>query len=181
MFFYRLLMREELEQKRIHKNTKSFEDCINTHKYIKGQNYIHLFLNAESCFENFEHYRYDKCFVAQFDIPEEIVRKYGIGLGGYSPLYNNYNRKYRVINQKESFWVPEIAIPESDFNYNWCTEVYPALDEHGNCYLPDHFITEELTYREIVYDGYLLGFKNVKELLQKYENMLKSKDKQKTK
>lgn len=172
MYFYRLLTKEELNQKKIHNNKNSFNDCLNTHKYVKGKNYIHLFLNAESCFEDFEHGRYDKCYVARFNIPDEIVCKYGIGIGGYSPLYNSYNKKYRTVYKSGHFWIPEIAIPSDSFNYNWCEEVHKTINDDGKCYLPDNFITDDLYYREIVYDGYLIGYKDEKELLEKYKNMI---------
>ena len=163
MYFYRLLTIDELNENKIHDNYNCFDDCENTHKYVEGKNYIHLFLNAESCFEDFEKEAYNKCYVARFNIPDEIVCKYGIGLGGYNPIYNAYNRKYRVININGHFWLPEIAIPSDDFDYKWCEELYPAVDKNGNCYLPDNFITDELKYREIICDGYLMGYKNKRE------------------
>lgn len=175
MYFYRLLTKEELKQKQIHNNQNSFSWCENTHKYIKGKNYIHLFLNAESCFEDFERPRYNKCYVAKFNIPDEIVCKYGIGLGGYSPIYNSYNKKYRNITTRDHFWLPEIAIPSTDFNYGWCEEVHLSVDEEDKCYLPDNFITNDSYYREIVYDGYLLGYKDKDELLKKYKKMIRLK------
>lgn len=168
MYFYRLLTIDELEQKQIHNNKNKFNQCINTHKYIKGNNYIHLFLNAESCFEDFEKEDYSKCYIAKFDIPDEIVSKFGIGLGGYNPLYNSYNTKYRVINKNDSFWLPEIAIPATSFNYDWCEDYCKAIDENGECFLPKNFITDEQSYKKIVYDGYLIGYKNVEQLLNKY-------------
>lgn len=175
MYFYRLLTIEELVHKKIHNNKHKFSDCVNTHKYIRGKNYIHLFLNAESCFEDFEKEKYDKCYVAKFNIPDDIVCKYGIGLGGYSPIYNSYNRKYRTINTINNFWLPEIAIPEASFNYDWCEAAHLSIDKTGNCYLPSDFITDELYYREIVYDGYLLGYKDENQLLAKYRNMIEIK------
>lgn len=172
MYFYRLLTKEELIQKKIHNNKNSFSECVNTHKYIKGKNYIHLFLNAESCFEDFDHRKYDKCYVAKFNIPDEIVCKYGIGLGGYNPLNNSYDRKYRVINKTGHFWIPEIAIPSEEFTYDWCEDVHSDVDETGKCYLPDSFITDDSYYREIIYDGYLIGYKDEQELLEKYKSMI---------
>lgn len=172
MYFYRLLSIEELKQKQIHNNQNKFNECENTHKYIKGKSYVHLFLNAESCFEDFERDRYDKCYVAKFNIPDEIVCKYGIGLGGYSPIYNAYSKKYRNINSKDHFWLPEIAIPAEDFDYAWCEDISLAVDKDNRCYLPDCFKTDDLYYREIIYDGYLLGYKNKDELLKKYTSIV---------
>lgn len=172
MYFYRILSVEELRQKKIHNNENSFHDLVNTHKYKKNCSYIHLFLNAESCFEDFEKENYDKCCVVKFDVPDEIVCRYGIGLGGYNPIFNSYNKKYRIINKNGHFWIPEIAIPSFDFNYDWCCDISSAVDKNGNCYLPDSFISDEIYYRQIVYDGYLLGLKDENELLQKYKQMI---------
>jgi len=176
MYFYRILSILELQEKRIHNNQDSFCDVINTHKYKRNTSYVHLFLNAESCFEDFEKEKYTECFIAKFDIPESIVCKYGIGLGSYNSLYNSYNMKYRTVNKNGSFWLPEIAIPSFDFNYNWCCDVSPAVDQKGDCYLPNSFISDDKQYRKIIYDGYLFGFKDQKELLKKYEDMISSKN-----
>ena len=86
MYFYRILSIEELRQKNIHNNENCFHDVVNAHKYKKDCSYVHLFLNAESCFEDFEKESYDKCLTAKFDVPDQIVYRYGIGLGGYSPI-----------------------------------------------------------------------------------------------
>lgn len=172
MYFYRLLSLDELKQKKIHDNKNQFWLYENTHKYIKNKNYIHLFLNAESCFEDFSMKAHHKCYVAKFNIPDEIVCKYGIGLGGYSPTFNTYNKKYRTVDKSGHFWLPEIAIPEDDFSYDWCLDVNKAVDNEGKRYLKDDYITEDDYYREIVYDAYLFGFKNKDELLLKYRKMI---------
>lgn len=172
MYFYRLLSLDELKQKKIHDNKNQFWLYENTHKYIKNKNYIHLFLNAESCFEDFSMKAHHKCYVAKFNIPDEIVCKYGIGLGGYSPTFNTYNKKYRTVDKQGHFWLPEIAIPEDDFSYDWCVDVHKAVDNDGKRYLKGDYITEDEYYKEIVYDGYLLGFKDKNELLLKYRKMI---------
>ena len=48
MYFYRLMSKEELKEKKIHNNRNNFSYYINTHKYKKNKKYVHLFLNAES-------------------------------------------------------------------------------------------------------------------------------------
>lgn len=175
MYFYRLLTLEELSERKVHNNEHKFDECINTHKYVEGNSYVHLFLNAESCFEDFEKEDYKKCYIAKFNIPDEIVCKYGIGLGGYDAIFNPYNNKYRLVSTQAVFWVPEIAIASNDFNYNWLESVCPAIDKLGKHYLPENFITEDNDYKEIVYDGYLLGYKDEKELLKKYEDIINLK------
>lgn len=180
MIFYRLMSKEEFQNKKIHNNKNSFEDSINTHKYEEGKNYIHLFLNAESCFESFDKVAYNESFIGMFDIPDKIVCKYGIGLGGYDFLFNAYSTNYRhpyYNNNKNNyaFWLPEIAIKEEDFNYSWCVKVERAGKEKYRGYLPFEFETDLITYREIVNDGYLYGYENEKELLKKYETLIKMK------
>ena len=171
MYFYRLMAKKELQDKQVHNNTIYYEDCINTHKYIKGKKYVHLFLNAESCFEDFGSNLSNDMIIAKFDIPDEVVFKYGIGLGSYNPLYNSYTMKYRK-NITSYFWLPEIAIELSDFNYNWCTEVSPVKDKNGRYYLPSDFKTPEEEYIDIINDGYLLGYKSELDLLKKYDKIL---------
>lgn len=171
MYFYRLMSRKELQDKEIHNNTKYYEDCINTHKYDKNKKYVHLFLNAESCFEDFESILSDDMIVAQFDIPDEVVFKYGIGLGCYNPLYNSYTLKYRQ-HFTFYFWLPEIAIEADDFNYDWCTKVSPIRDKRGEFYLPIDFRTDDNEYKEIINDGYLIGYNSEFDLLEKYKDML---------
>lgn len=179
MIFYRLMSKEEYQNKKIHNNEKNFDDMINTHKYKKGKNYIHLFLNAESCFESFDKISYDKCLIGKFDIPDEIVCKYGIGLGGYDFLCNDYNMNYRYLDYKNingnyCFWLPEIAILEDDFNYDWCIKTSQAGKKNRGL-LPFEFETDLVSYREIINDGYLYGYSNKDELLKKYKNMIKTK------
>lgn len=180
MFFYRLMSKEEFQNKKIHNNKNSFDDSINTHKYEDGKNYIHLFLNAESCFESFDKVAYDESFVGMFDIPDKIVCKYGIGLGGYDFLCNAYSTNYRYpyySNNKNNyaFWLPEIAIKEEDFDYGWCVKVEKAgKEKHKGC-LPFEFETDLVTYREIVNDGYLYGYEDEEELLKKYKELIKTK------
>lgn len=182
MIFYRLMAREEYEEKKVHNNKKHFEETINTHKYKKNKNYVHLFLNAESCFESFEKIDYDKCLVGKFDIPDEIVCKYGIGLGGYDFLTNAFNMNYRYLDYKNAngnycFWLPEIAIPENDFDYNWCLKTVVAGKQKNKGNLPFEFETDLVAYREIINDGYLYGYNNEQELLKKYEEIIKNKKK----
>lgn len=182
MYFYRLMSKEELKEKNIKCNIEHFEDSFNTHKYKKGINYVHLFLNAESCFEDFVVDNIDDMIIAKFDIPDEIVCKYGIGLGGYDLFHNKSTRKYRYMcNRNEAgglvFWVPEICIPSYDFNYDWCIKTYNPIKELYMYVLPKDFQTDDIYYREIVNDGYLIGYKNEFELLDKYKSMLKIKKK----
>ena len=180
MYFYRLMSKTESKEKRIHNNHKDFEECFNTHRYKKGVNYVHLFLNAESCFEDFIVDNIDDLVVAKFDIPDEIVFKYGIGLGGYNLFHNRCTMKYRELVTKNSaggtvFWVPEIAIPEFDFNYDWCVDICKPELKFYMYALPERFMTDDIYYQEIVKDGYLAGYKNEAELLDKYKRMLKFK------
>lgn len=182
MYFYRLMSKEELKQKKIHNNKNKFSVYINTHKYKKNKNYVHLFLNAESCFEDFDKTLYDNCVIAKFDIPDDILIKYGIHLGGYNLSYNNYNKKYRFLNYRNtiggySFWLPEIAIEAKDFDYSWLIDVCPTKDKNGKYYLKDSFITDDIYYQSIVYDGYLIGYNNEEELEKKYSDRLKLKEK----
>lgn len=182
MIFYRLMSNDEYKNKKIHNNKGAFDDTVNTHQYIKGKNYIHLFLNAESCFESFDRVDYTSCVVGQFDIPDEIVCKYGIGLGGYDFVYNNYNTNFRYfdynnIKNNYRFWVPELAIPEEDFNYDWCLKAIKAGKEKNKGYLPFEFETDLMWYREIINDGYLRGYNNKEELLKKYNDLIKTKKK----
>lgn len=181
MIFYRLMAKKEYEDKKVHNNNKHFEDTFNTHEYQEGKNYIHLFLNAESCFESFDKIDYDKCLIGKFDIPDEIVCKYGIGLGGYDFLYNDYNMNYRYLDYKNMngnycFWLPEIAILEDDFNYDWCIKTSVAGIKNKGM-LPFDFETDLVVYREIINDGYLYGYKNMDELLKKYNDIIKVKKK----
>lgn len=171
MYFYRLMAKKELKDKEVLNCASYYEDCINTHKYIKGKKYVHLFLNAESCFEDFESDLSKDMVIGQFDIPDEIVFKYGIGLGSYNPIYNSYTMKYRK-NITSYFWLPEIAIELSDFDYNWCTKVSPIKDKSGKYYLPADFMTPEDEYIDIINDGYLLGYNSEQELLEKYNKIL---------
>lgn len=180
MYFYRLMSKEELRQKKIHKNKNSFSVYINTHKYKRNKNYVHLFLNAESCFEDFDKKSYDSCVIAKFNIPDDILFKYGIHLGGYSLQYNHYNKKYRYLHYRNtvgdySFWLPEIAIESKDFDYNWMIDICNVKDEQGNYYLKESFITDDLYYQNIINDGYLIGYKNEMELEEKYNKLLKQK------
>lgn len=180
MIFYRLMSKEEFQNKKIHNNKNSFEDSINTHKYEEDKNYVHLFLNAESCFESFDRVEYNKSLIGMFDIPDKIVCKYGIGLGGYDFLCNSYSTNYRYSyynNNKNNyvFWLPEIAIKEEDFNYNWCIKIEKAGKEKNRGYLPFEFETDLITYREIVNDGYLYGYENEEGLLKKYKELVKIK------
>lgn len=180
MYFYRIMKKEELKNKTINNNSKDFEDCINTHRYQKGINYVHLFLNAESCFEDFIIDNIDDLIVAKFDIPDEIILKYGIGLGGYDLFRNKCTRKYRELVNRNSvgdsvFWVPEIAIPQFDFNYNWCVDICKPELKFYMYTLPDSFMTDDVYYQEIVKDGYLIGYMSISELLNKYKNLLKIK------
>ena len=180
MYFYRLMSKEELKEKRIHNNQNNFFDYINTHQYKRNKKYIHLFLNAESCFEDFDKIGYDSCVIAKIEIPDKIVFKYGIHLGGYGLRYNHYNRKYRCLYYHNSiggysFWLPEIAIESKDFDYNWIVDVCNAQNELGECYLKESFKTDDLYYQNIVYDGYLVGFENEKHLEKKYKELLKQK------
>lgn len=182
MIFYRLMSNDEYKKKKIHNNKRAFDDTINTHQYIKGKNYIHLFLNAESCFESFDRLDYTSCVVGQFDIPDEIVCKYGIGLGGYDFAYNNYNTNFRYydyhnVRNNYCFWLPEIAILEEDFNYDWCLKITKAGKSRNKGYLPFDFETDLVWYREIINDGYLLGYNNKEELLKKYDDLIKTKKK----
>lgn len=179
MIFYRLMSKEEFKSKKIH-NQNNFEDSINTHTYEDGKNYVHLFLNAESCFESFDKIAYNKCFIGMFDIPDKVVCKYGIGLGGYDFLCNSYSMNYRHLyynNKKNNyaFWLPEIAIKEEDFNYDWCIKVEEAGKEKYKGYLSFEFETDLMAYREIINDGYLYGYANEKELLNKYKELIKMK------
>ena len=180
MYFYRLMSKEELKQKKIHNNKNNFSVYVNTHKYKKNRNYVHLFLNAESCFEDFDKALYNNCVIAKFDIPDDILIKYGIHLGEYNLSYNNYNKKYRFLNYRNtadgySFWLPEIAIEAKDFDYNWLIDVCPTKNENGKYYLKDSFITDDIYYQSIVYDGYLIGYKDENELLEKYKNLIELK------
>lgn len=182
MYFYRLMSKEELQKKKIHNNRNNFYYYINTHKYKKNKKYIHLFLNAESCFEDFDKNNYDSCVIAKFDIPDEILFKYGIHLGGYSLQYNHYNKKYRYIHYRNAigdyvFWLPEIAIEAKDFDYNWMVDICNTKNENGDYYLKESFITDDLFYQNIVYDGYLIGYNNEQELEEKYNQLLKQKQK----
>ena len=174
MYFYRLMSKKEFKDKEVLNYSSYYEDCINTHKYVAGKKYVHLFLNAESCFEDFESDLSKDMVVGQFDIPDEVVFKYGIGLGSYNPVYNLYTMKYRT-NLALYFWLPEIAIELSDFDYGWCTKISPIKDKKGKYYLPVDFITPEDEYRDIVNDGYLLGYNNEQELLKKYNQILLNK------
>lgn len=182
MYFYRLMSKEELKEKKIHNNKNKFSYYINTHKYKKNRKYIHLFLNAESCFEDFDKKAYDSCVIAKFDIPDEILFKYGIHLGGYSLQYNHYNKKYRYLHYRNAvgdyaFWLPEIAIEAKDFDYNWMVDMCNAKNENGDYYLKESFITDDLYYQTIIYDGYLIGYNNEQELEEKYNQLLKQKQK----
>lgn len=182
MYFYRIMNKEELKNKEIKSNIEDFYDAINTHRYLKGVNYIHLFLNAESCFEDFILEEPSNLIIVKFDIPDEIVFKYGIGLGGYQLYYNKCTKKHREMVIKNAagtsnFWVPEIAIPEFDFNYDWCTDVYKPKRIMYQYALPENFMTDDLLYKQIVDDGYLKGYKNEAELLKKYKAMLQYKKK----
>lgn len=182
MIFYRLMSKKEYEVKKIKENSDSFSENINTHMYEPKKNYIHLFLNAESCFESFERIDYTKCLVGKFDIPDEVVCKYGIGLGGYDFLYNNYDKRYRHMdyqNKKNNycFWLPEIALPEDDFSYDWCIETVIAGTERNRGYLPFEFETDLVSYREIINDGYLYGYDSKDELLKEYNDIIKTKKK----
>lgn len=180
MYFYRLMSKEEFKNKKIHNNKNNFDESINTHKYEDDKNYIHLFLNAESCFESFDKVAYDECLIGMFDIPDKIVCEYGIGLGGYDFLYNAYSTNYRhflVNNNKNNyaFWLPEIAIKEEDFDYNWCVKTEQAGKEKYKGYLPCEFKTDLVTYREIINDGYLYGYSSKEESLKKYKELIKIK------
>ena len=180
MIFYRLMSKQEFQDKKICHNKDSFNDSINTHMYEEGKNYIHLFLNAESCFESFDKVAYDESFIGMFDIPDKVVCKYGIGLGGYDFLCNSYSKNYRYLcynNNKNNyaFWLPEIAIKEEDFNYSWCVKAEKAGKEKHRGYLPFEFETDLVMYREIVNDGYLYGYENKEELLKKYKELIKIK------
>lgn len=180
MIFYRLMSKEEFQDKKIHNNKNNFEDSINTHKYEEGKNYVHLFLNAESCFESFDKVAYNESLIGMFDIPDKIVCKYGIGLGGYDFLCNAYATNYRYLcynNNKNNyvFWLPEIAIKEEDFDYGWCIRAERAGKEKNRGYLPFEFETDLGMYREIVNDGYLYGYESKEELLQKYKELIKIK------
>lgn len=179
MIFYRLMSKEEFKNKKIHNNKNHFDESINTHKYEKGKNYIHLFLNAESCFESFDKVAYNECLIGMFDIPDRIVCKYGIGLGGYDFLYNAYSTNYRYpfVNNKNNyaFWLPEIAIKEEDFDYSWCIKKEKAGKEKYKGYLPFEFETDLVAYREIINDGYLYGYSNKDDLLKKYKELIKIK------
>lgn len=182
MIFYRIMSKEEYEKKKVHNNSKHFEDIFNTHKYQKGKNYIHLFLNAESCFESFDKIDYDKCLIGKFDIPDEIVCKYGIGLGGYDFFYNDYNMNYRYLDYKNMngnycFWLPEIAILEEDFNYDWCIKTNVAGISKNKGILPFEFETDLIMYREVINDGYLYGYTTKEDLLKKYSDIIKKKKK----
>lgn len=182
MYFYRIMQEEELKSKKINNNAGDFFDAINTHKYIKGVNYVHLFLNAESCFEDFILDDISNLVLAKFNIPDEIIFKYGIGLGGYQLFSNKCTRKYRELVTKNSagtynFWVPEIAIPEFDFNYDWCIDICKPKRVLYQYTLPESYITDDVMYQQIVSDGYLKGYKNEIELLNKYKDMLKYKKK----
>ena len=182
MYFYRLMSKEELKEKKIHNNRNNFSYYINTHKYKKNKKYVHLFLNAESCFEDFDKKAYDSCVIVKFDIPDEILFKYGIHLGGYSLQYNHYNKKYRYIHYRNAvgdyvFWLPEIAIEDKDFDYNWMVDICNAKNENGDYYLKESFITDDLYYKSIIYDGYLIGYNNERELEAKYNQLLEKKQK----
>ena len=182
MYFYRIMKPEELKNKKIKNNTGDFFDAINTHKYLKGLSYVHLFLNAESCFEDFILDDIKDLIVAKFDIPDEVVFKYGIGLGGYQLFSNKCTRKYRELVTKNSagghnFWVPEIAIPEFDFNYDWCVDVCKPKRVSYQYTIPESYLTDDVYYHQIVDDGYLKGYKNESELLNKYKELIKSKKK----
>ena len=180
MIFYRLMSKEEFKAKKIHNNQRHFDDTISTHKYEAGKNYVHLFLNAESCFESFDKSEYNNCFVGMFDIPDRVVCKYGIGLGGCDFLYNSYSMGYRHLDYNNSknnyaFWLPEIAIKEEDFNYDWCIKAEKAGKDKYKGYLPFEFETNLGVYREIINDGYLYGYANKEELLKKYKDLIKKK------
>lgn len=182
MYFYRLMSKEELNCKKIHNNKNNFNVYINTHKYKRGKSYVHLFLNAESCFEDFDKNVYDNCVIAKFDIPDDILFKYRIKLGGYNLSYNSYNKKYRFLNYRNaaggySFWLPEIAIEAKDFDYAWLIDICDTKDQNGKYFLKDSFITDDTYYQNIVYDGYLIGYDNEVELEEKYNNMLDLKQK----
>lgn len=182
MYFYRLMSKEELQCQKIHNNSDNFSLYINTHKYKRGKSYVHLFLNAESCFEDFDKDEYDDCVIAKFDIPDEILFKYGIKLGGYSLSYNSYNKKYRFLNYRNavggySFWLPEIAIEAKDFNYNWLIDICETKDSNGKYFLKDSFITDDTYYQNIIYDGYLIGYSCEQDLEEKYNNILDLKQK----
>lgn len=181
MYFYRIMKKDELKSKKIH-NMNSFYYYINTHKYKRFKKYVHLFLNAESCFEYFDKSLYEDSIIGQFDIPDEIVFKYGIGLGCYNLARNDYNKKYRNLNNRNAqgqvgFWLPEISIESKDFDYNWLTDMCIPKDNNGNYYLKDTFITDDLHYQNIVYNGYLIGYNSYKELEKKYNDELKLKQK----
>lgn len=180
MYFYRLMSKNELKSKKIHNNKNNFSVYVNTHKYKRGKSYVHLFLNAESCFEDFDKEAYDNSVIAKFNIPDDILFKYGIHLGGYNLNCNHYNKKYRFLNYHNtaggySFWLPEIAIEAKDFDYNWMIDFCDTKDQNGKYFLKDSFLTDDVYYQNIIYDGYLMGYNSEEELEKKYDNLLNLK------
>ena len=84
---------------------------------------------------------------------------------------------YKNANGNYCFWLPEIAIPENDFDYNWCLKTVVAGKQKNKGNLPFEFETDLVAYREIINDGYLYGYNNEQELLKKYEEIIKDKKK----
>lgn len=118
MIVYRLLCEEELEtilQQRIESIGSHFARMNgNTHKYKRGERYLHFFFKKENC----EYVRKiqlkdssgEQNFIAEFNIPLKRIIGH-IGKGFYESKRGGYDSDYDVCY--------ELAIPTSIFKPEW--------------------------------------------------------------